>query len=73
MSAYLVDNRDGDNRWAFDEHSLHCGDCFQIYDPVSGLWLDVRIEMAGSGWYLVGLPAYLAERSLYNFMARRHP
>ncbi|MGH8022233.1 MAG: DUF5348 domain-containing protein, partial [Limisphaerales bacterium] len=40
---------------------LHCGDCFQVrtnnYPAPDGPWLDVRIEMGGNKWVLVGVPA----------------
>lgn len=34
------------------EHTLHCGDCFEI-QQVDGSWISVRIEKGEHGWYLV--------------------
>jgi hypothetical protein len=61
------------SRWGFDGWELHCGDCFQVLDPTTNTWLDVRIEISGGEWYLIGLPEYLRQRQLWNFKARRYP
>ena len=47
-------------RYVLQGKELHCGDCFQVRDnnyfTPDGPWLDVRIEMSGGKWYLVGVP-----------------
>jgi len=61
------------DRLGFDGRELHCGDCFQVKDPHTNTWLDVRIELSGGEWYLVGLPAALRNRSLLELEARSYP
>jgi hypothetical protein len=65
--------REYGDRWGFDGWELHCGDCFQVLEPGTDTWLDVRIELTAGEWYLVGLPAHLRQRQLWNFKARRYP
>jgi Domain of unknown function (DUF5348) len=65
--------REYGDRWGFDGWELHCGDCFQVEDPTTSTWLDVRIEIAAGQWYLVGLSPHLQQRQLGNFKARRYP
>ena len=66
--------REYGDRWGFDGWELHCGDCFQVQARETDDWFDVRIEMNHEvGWYLVGLPAHLQQRQLWNFKARRYP
>lgn len=47
-------------RYVLQGRELHCGDCFQVRfiqpDGTDGPWFDVRIEMTGRRWYLIGLP-----------------
>ena len=52
-------------RWILQGKELHCGDCFQI--QFGGNWIDVRIEMADSRFYLVGVPrGYSKEPDAYE-------
>ena len=42
-------------RYVIQGKELHCGDCFQTC--IDEIWYDVRIEMAGRRWVLIGIPA----------------
>jgi hypothetical protein len=66
--------REYGTRWCLNGWELHCGDCFQVEDPTTSTWVDVRIEhAAGIGWYLVGLPSHLRDAQLSNLKARSYP
>jgi Domain of unknown function (DUF5348) len=67
---------DKGSRFVLQEKELHCGDCFQVrknnFPLPNGPWLDVRIEMSGGRWFLVGVPAgYSTDPDYYE--ARFYP
>jgi hypothetical protein len=67
-SYCLFDGSSG--RYVLEGRDLHCGDCFQILTREG--WRDVRIEMSGQRWYLVGVGnGNSTEPGAYE--ARRYP
>ena len=37
-----------------EETALHCGNCLDVYNTVTGKWKSTRIEVSRGEWCLVG-------------------
>lgn len=62
---------DGESgRFVLQGKELHCGNCFQVC--IDEIWYDVRIEMAGRRWFLIGVPPGRSQ-SPDDYPARLYP